>query len=135
MLAGRDAPGIGITTGGRAWCGSQPGVSPLARLPGIESSDRSGRRRQSSEPLAAEAVQAAAERMRLPLLQAASGFTEWLWEQDGFRVYVSRTFAKVFQMEKQARWWTWADGPAGERAARNFLAQAAEHPGPLATSL
>ncbi len=75
-------------------------------------------------PLEAEAVQAAANRARLPLLEAASGFTEWWWELDRFRLHVSLTFAKVFGEEREARWRVWADSPAGERAARSFLAQA-----------
>ncbi|MGI5473206.1 hypothetical protein [Streptomyces sp. CA-132043] len=75
--------------------------------------------------LGATTVRAAAERMRLPLLEAASGFTEAWWERDGFRLHASLTFAEVFESPEEAGWRIWADGASGKDAALSFLTQAA----------
>jgi len=57
----------------------------------------------------------------LTLIEEASGFTEWWWQGDGFRVHVWLTFAEV--LRGGARWGVWSRDGDGEKHALAFLAQ------------
>ncbi|MFG3257121.1 hypothetical protein [Streptomyces sp. NPDC048172] len=79
----------------------------------------------ASAPLTATTVQATADRLRLPLLESASGFTERWYEQDGLRLHVSHTFAEISERQEDATWSLWSADAEGHAAARHFLTRAA----------
>ncbi|GAA2068906.1 hypothetical protein GCM10009801_17730 [Streptomyces albiaxialis] len=80
-------------------------------------------------PLPAHAVHATAERLRLPPLAAASGFTEHWWQRSGFRIHVSSTFARISERPEDATWHIWTADAGGRDAARDFLAEATAQAG------
>lgn len=58
----------------------------------------------------------------LRLLPEASGPTESWWEGDGFRVFLWRTDALLYEEERLTKWAVWAQDDASAEEARAFVA-------------
>jgi hypothetical protein len=89
-----------------------------------ESADRAWKRSEPLDPADAERIRKRAEGLRL--LEEASGLTQWWWEGEGYRVYLSCTMGRLFPTPGRSvcTLKVWADTGRGAQAAEARLLHA-----------